>query len=80
MRKRGLPGWPGRASRKEDESWRIIASQKLGRREQRIAFEEMLLAVRQAGERVSRLEQAIVAWGDAGPPARRYGLGLSTHA
>src|SRR5712671_2899096 len=38
-----------------------LVSQKLVHREQRIAFEEMLLAVRQAGERVSRLEQAIVA-------------------
>jgi transposase len=37
-----------------------LVGQKLGNREQRIAFEEMLLAVRQAGERVSRLEQAIV--------------------
>src|SRR3979411_3543258 len=37
-----------------------LMGQKLGHREQRIAFEEMLLAVRQAGERVSRLEQAIV--------------------
>jgi hypothetical protein len=38
-----------------------LVCQKLAHREQRIAFEEMLLAVRQAGERVSRLEQAIVA-------------------
>ena len=38
-----------------------LVSQKLAHSEQRIAFEEMLLAVRQAGERVSRLEQAIVA-------------------
>src|SRR6195256_2824571 len=38
-----------------------LGGQKLTHREQRIAFEEMLLAVRQAGERVSRLEQAIVA-------------------
>jgi transposase len=38
-----------------------LVSQKLAHREQRIAFEEMLLAVRQASERVSRLEQAIVA-------------------
>jgi transposase len=38
-----------------------LVSQKLAHREQRITFEEMLLAVRQAGERVSRLEQAIVA-------------------
>lgn len=38
-----------------------LVRQKLVHREQRIAFEEMLLAVRQAGERVIRLEQAIVA-------------------
>ena len=38
-----------------------LASQKLAQREQRIAFEEMLLAVRQAQERVVRLDQAIVA-------------------
>jgi transposase len=38
-----------------------LVSQKLAHREQRIAFEEMLLAVRQAEERVIRLEQAIVA-------------------
>ena len=38
-----------------------LVSQKLAHREQRIAFEEMLLAVRQAQERVIRLEQAIVA-------------------
>ena len=36
-----------------------LASQKLEHAEQRIAFEEMLLAVRQAQERVGRLEQAI---------------------
>jgi transposase len=36
-----------------------LASQKLDHPEQRIAFEEMLLAVRQAQERVARLEQAI---------------------
>jgi len=36
-----------------------LASQKLEQAEQRIAFEEMLLAVRQAQERVVRLEQAI---------------------
>jgi transposase len=34
---------------------------KLAHLEQRIAFEEMLLAVRQAGERLERLEQAIRA-------------------
>jgi transposase len=38
-----------------------LVRQQLVHREQRIAFEEMLLAVRQAGERVIRLEQAIVA-------------------
>ncbi len=38
-----------------------LASQKLEFPEQRIAFEEMLLAVRQAHERVVRLEEAIRA-------------------
>lgn len=38
-----------------------LASQKLEHAEQRIAFEEMLLAVRQAQERVARLEVAIRA-------------------
>ena len=38
-----------------------LASQKLDHAEQRIAFEEMLLAVRQAQERIARLEQAIRA-------------------
>jgi transposase len=38
-----------------------LASQKLEHREQRIVFEEMLLAVRQAQERIERLEQAIRA-------------------
>jgi transposase len=36
-----------------------LASQKLEHAEQRIAFEEMLLAVREAEERITRLEQAI---------------------
>jgi transposase len=36
-----------------------LASQKLAHAEQRIAFEEMLLAVRQADERIARLEEAI---------------------
>ena len=36
-----------------------LASQKLEHVEQRIAFEEMLLAIRQADERIERLEQAI---------------------
>ena len=38
-----------------------LASQKLEHAEQRIAFEEMMLAVRQAQERVARLEAAIRA-------------------
>src|SRR5882672_3769689 len=38
-----------------------LAGQKLAHLEQRIAFEEMLLAVRQAQERIARLEQAIRA-------------------
>ena len=36
-----------------------LVSQKLVHREQRIAFEEMLLAVRQANERVIRLERRL---------------------
>jgi len=36
-----------------------LAGQKLAHAEQRIAFEEMLLAVRQAQERIARLEAAI---------------------
>ena len=40
-------------------SW--LASQKLEYAEQRIAFEEMMLAMRQAQERLDRLEQAIRA-------------------
>lgn len=40
---------------------RWLASQKLEHAEQRIAFEELLLAVRQAEERIERLEQAIRA-------------------
>ena len=40
-------------------SW--LASQKLEHAEQRIAFEEMLLAVRQAQDRIARLEEAIRA-------------------
>lgn len=40
-------------------SW--LAGQKLAHAEQRIAFEEMLLAVRQAQERIARLEEAIRA-------------------
>jgi len=38
-----------------------LTSQKLEHTEQRIAFEEMLLAVRQAQERIGRLEDAIRA-------------------
>src|SRR5262245_65560763 len=38
-------------------SW--LVSQKLEYPEQRIAFEEMLLAVRQAQERIERLEEAL---------------------
>jgi transposase len=38
-----------------------LASQKLEHSEQRVAFEEMMLAVRQAQERIERLEQAISA-------------------
>ena len=38
-----------------------LASQKIEHGEQRIAFEEMLLAVRQAQERIARLQQAIRA-------------------
>jgi transposase len=36
-----------------------LAAQKLVHREQRIAFEELMLAIRQAKERVERLEQAL---------------------
>jgi transposase len=36
-----------------------LAKQKLAHAEQRIAFEEMLLAVRQAQERIARLEESI---------------------
>jgi len=38
-----------------------LASQKLAHAEQRIGFEEMLLAVRQVEERIARLEEAIRA-------------------
>ena len=40
---------------------RWLVGQKLAHREQRIVFEEMLFAIRQAEERVVRLEQAITA-------------------
>lgn len=50
--------YPGKKTwTKAHMSW--LASQKLEHLEQRIAFEEMLLAVRQAAERIERLEQAI---------------------
>ena len=50
--------YPGeRAWTKVHRSW--LMSQKLEHAEQRIAFEEMLLAMRQAQERIERLEQAI---------------------
>jgi transposase len=50
----------------EKKSWtkahmNWLVSQKLEHSEQRIAFEEMMLAVRQAQERIERLEQAIRA-------------------
>ena len=51
-----------------------LASQKLEHVEQRIAFEEMLFAVRQAQERIERLEQAIRT-GAAGLVAGRGGYG-----
>jgi len=50
--------YPGeRAWTKAHRDW--LASQKLEYAEHRIAFEEMLLAMRQAQERIERLEQAI---------------------
>jgi transposase len=52
--------YPGeRAWTKTHRNW--LASQKLEYPEHRIAFEEMLLAMRQAQERIERLEQAIRA-------------------
>jgi transposase len=52
--------YPGRKTwTKTHMSW--LASQKLEHREQRIAYEEMLLAIRQAEERVERLDEAIRA-------------------
>ncbi len=41
--------------------WNWLLSQKLDHREQRIAFEEMLQSVREAQERIARLDQAIRA-------------------
>jgi transposase len=50
--------YPGKKTwTKAHMNW--LTSQKLGHTEQRIAFEEMLLAVRQAQERIGRLEAAI---------------------
>jgi transposase len=50
--------YPGeRAWTKAHRDW--LASQKLEYAEHRIAFEEMLLAMRQAQERIERLGQAI---------------------
>jgi transposase len=50
--------YPGeRTWTKTHRGW--LASQKLEYAEQRIAFEEMLLAMRQAQDRIERLEQAI---------------------
>jgi transposase len=52
--------YPGKRTwTKAHMNW--LVRQKLVHREQRIAFEEMLLAVRQAEERVIRLDQAIGA-------------------
>src|ERR1700687_2758617 len=50
--------YPGKTAwTKVHMNW--LASQKFEHPEQRIAFEELLLAVRQARERVARLEEAI---------------------
>jgi len=52
--------YPGKTTwGKAHMSW--LAGRKLDHLEQRIAYEEMLHAVRQAGERIERLEQAIRA-------------------
>ena len=65
--------YPGKKSwSKPHMNW--LASQKLDHVEQRIAFEEMLLAVRQAQDRIARLEEAIRV-GGAGLVARRDGHG-----
>jgi transposase len=59
MLRRGLR-YPGKKTwTKTHMDW--LARQRLAHVEQRIAFEEMLLAVRQAQERIERLEQAISA-------------------
>jgi transposase len=58
--RQGLHYAPGRTPwTKAHMNW--LASQKLDYPEQRLAFEEMMLAVRQAQERLERLEQAIRA-------------------
>jgi transposase len=58
--RQGLHYPPNRATwTKAHMTW--LASQKLAHTEQRLAFEEMLLALRQAQERIERLEQAIRA-------------------
>jgi transposase len=52
--------YPGKTAwGKAHMAW--LAAQKLAHLEQRIALEEMLHAVRQAGDRIARLEQAIHA-------------------
>jgi transposase len=52
--------YPGKTTwGKAHMAW--LAGQKLAHLEQRIALEEMLHAVRQAGDRIARLEQAIHA-------------------
>lgn len=57
MLRQGLH-YPGKKTwSKAHMGW--LASQKLEHWEQRIAFEEMMLAVRQAQERIERLEEAI---------------------
>jgi transposase len=56
--RQGLPYPEGKKTwTKAHMSW--LASQKLAYPEQRIAFEELMLAMRQAQERLERLEQAI---------------------
>src|SRR5262249_25254072 len=58
--RQGLHYPPNRATwTKAHITW--LASQKLAHMEQRLAFEEMSLALRQAQERIERLEQAIRA-------------------
>jgi transposase len=57
--RRGLH-YPGKKTwTKTHMKW--LAGRRLAHAEQRLAFEEMLLAVRQAQERVTRLEQAILS-------------------